>query len=78
MNLPNLEELSFLIVFAFPYASIAGLAATIWSSSDPPPFKADVSLDVAATIAKNWITLLVLTVLPAPDSPEIFRYDYQR
>ena len=25
----------------------------------------------AATIAKNWMTRLVLTVLPAPDSPEI-------
>ena len=64
---------------ALPKASIAGLAATIWSSRVPPPFNAGAPSPPsflapnAATTAKYWMTLLVLTVLPAPDSPEKLR-----
>ena len=34
MNLPNLEELSFLTVLALPYASNTGLVWTTWSSRE--------------------------------------------
>ena len=64
-----------------PKASIAGLAATIWSSKVPPPLSAGpessplvsplLTAPRAATTAKYWITRFVFTVFPAPDSPVI-------
>lgn len=63
MNLPNLDELSFLVVFALPMASMIGKEArtffSTWVSVVEPP-----------TVAKYRIVYLADTVFPAPDSPE--------
>ena len=62
--LPNLLELSFLMVFALPNASNIGLADNILLLilflTDPP-----------VTCDKYCKHCLVASVLPAPDSPDI-------
>ena len=62
--LPNLDELSFRVVFAFPMASMIGDEArtrfSIWVSV----------WEVPPTVAKYLMAYLALTVLPAPDSPD--------
>ena len=61
---PNLDELSFRVVFAFPMASMIGDEArtrfSIWVSV----------WEVPPTVAKYLMAYLALTVLPAPDSPD--------
>jgi hypothetical protein len=81
MYLPNREELSFLVVLAFPNASMIGLLARICrsvslmpSSSPPPsirPRRADDPLLLAgsSTEAKYRRMNLADTVLPAPLLP---------
>uniref|UniRef100_A0A224Y390 Putative secreted protein n=1 Tax=Panstrongylus lignarius TaxID=156445 RepID=A0A224Y390_9HEMI len=62
MNLPNLDELLFLVVFALPNASNTGLASNIFCSIGP-----------AAVPHKSHRYLsryFVDSVLPAPLSPE--------
>ena len=68
---PNLDELSFLVVFAFPIASMIGDDAKTRRSTFVSLFPSFVlpSL-VPPTVAKYRIAYLALTVLPAPDSPE--------
>ena len=63
---PNLEELSFLIVFALPNASIIGLVAKICFSISVVSYE----FFSLFTLAKYLIIYLAETVLPAPDSPE--------
>ena len=67
INFPNLEELSFLAVLAFPKDSKIGFVWTIWSSKDT--FLEAFFSPLAPTSAKYEITFLVFSVLPAPDSP---------
>jgi hypothetical protein len=65
VNFPKRLELLLRRVLAFPKASRIGLASrTLFSSSSifPTP-------PVPLTAAKNLITCLQLSVLPAPDSP---------
>jgi hypothetical protein len=63
MYLPNRDELSLRVVFAFPMASITGFDArtffSIWVMFVAPP-----------TDAKYRIANFADTVLPAPDSPD--------
>ena len=63
MNFPNLEELSFLVVFAFPMASIIGEEESTF-------FSTWVSVEEPPTVAKYRIAYFAETVFPAPDSPE--------
>lgn len=71
MNFPNREELLFRTVCALPKASRIGLARRICSDKfercRPPDFPLESS--ELATAAKYWMTFLVFSVLPAPDSP---------
>ncbi len=71
MNLPKRDELLFRTVCALPNASSIGLALRIccerfenWRVGGFEPIASDV-----ATAARYWITFLVFSVLPAPDSP---------
>ena len=62
MNFPNREELSFLMVLAFPNASKIGLASKICCSIQ----------ECFPLIAAKYCKMsFVLSVLPAPDSPEM-------
>src|SRR5271154_2887964 len=71
---PNREELSFLVVFAFPNASMMGFVAKICSSVwlIPPgvvPTFRRFGFFGSSTVAKYLIMYFALTVFPAPDSP---------
>ena len=72
-RLTKRDELLLRVVLALPYASNTGLQDTIWSSklgllaSSADFFLPPATL--AATKAKYWMTFLVFSVLPAPDSP---------
>lgn len=75
MYLPKRDELSFLVVFAFPNASMMGFVARIWRSvSDMPSLSFDAFLfpgrSGSSTVAKYRIMYFAETVLPAPDSPD--------
>ncbi|KAH3664626.1 hypothetical protein OGATHE_003441 [Ogataea polymorpha] len=64
--LPNLDELSFLVVLALPKASMMGFVAKIcFSVSDMSWLLWSESTD-----AKYRMMYLADTVFPAPDSPE--------
>lgn len=63
MNFPNRLELSFRIVFAFPNASRIVFASRIWFSTHV------LTLDV--TWHRYCRMNLVVSVFPAPDSPDI-------
>ena len=71
MNLPNLDELLFRTVWAFPNASRMGLALKIccdrFENWRIPDFAVGVS--EVATAARYCMTFLVFSVFPAPDSP---------
>ena len=67
MNLPNLEELSFLAVLAFPKASNNGLESNIYSSMHNSFF---IFL-FFYTLARYFKIIFVDSVFPDPDSPEI-------
>lgn len=71
MNFPKREELLFLTVCALPKASRIGLARRICSDRlvrfFAPVFARGVS--ELATAARYWMTFLVFSVFPAPDSP---------
>ena len=71
MNLPNREELLLRTVCAFPKASRIGLAFNIcWERLENCRVLAlDDMESVAATAARYWMTFLVFSVFPAPDSP---------
>lgn len=71
MNLPNLEELLFRTVCALPKASNIGLALNICCDKFEMCLAPDftVGLSDVATAARYWITFLVFSVFPAPDSP---------
>src|SRR5277367_2659346 len=74
MYFPNREELSFLVVFALPKASMMGLVAKICSSVwlIPPgvvPTFRRFGFFGSSTVAKYLIMYFALTVFPAPDSP---------
>ena len=66
MNFPNLLELSFLAVLAFPNASRSGLEAKTYYSTES-------ALDFCPnySAAKYLSIILVDSVLPEPLSPEI-------
>lgn len=64
--LTNLDELLLRIVCALPNDSSIGFACSIWCWS----WFACLSID--ATSVKYWITFLVFSVFPAPDSPLFF------
>ena len=73
MNLPKREELLLRTVCAFPKASRIGFALRICcerlENCRPPDFTpGDAEV---ATVARYWMTFLVFSVLPAPDSPLI-------
>lgn len=74
MYFPNREELSFLVVLAFPNASMMGFVANICSSvwlippGVVPTFRL-FGFFGSSTVAKYLIMYLALTVFPAPDSP---------
>lgn len=73
MNLPKRDELLLRTVWAFPNASRIGLALRICcerlENCRPPDFTpGDAEV---ATVARYWMTFLVFSVLPAPDSPLI-------
>lgn len=71
MNFPKRDELLFRTVCALPKASRIGFARRICSERlerlRPPDFGRGVS--EFATAARYWMTFLVFSVLPAPDSP---------
>jgi len=67
MNFPYLEELSFLVVLAFPKASKSGLVAKIFYSMET----SSILLPPAAAPEMKDIIFLQASVFPAPDSPEI-------
>jgi hypothetical protein len=74
--LPNLEELSFLIVLAFPNASRIGLHLIIIYStltfSPELDEETEISFLFILEIAvKNFKAYLAFSVFPAPLSPEI-------
>lgn len=71
INFPNLEELLFLTVWAFPNASKIGLARSICCDKLEKGFPVDRDPDDSgvATAAKYWMTFFVFSVFPAPDSP---------
>ena len=84
-TLTNLEELSLRMVLAFPQDSRIGLVWTILSSrlaffssagSGAPSF---LTLSLQPRMAKQVMTFLVFSVLPAPDSPEpvLFKFSVQ-
>ncbi|OMH83582.1 hypothetical protein AX774_g2910 [Zancudomyces culisetae] len=68
---PNLDELSFLVVLAFPNDSNIGFVANIICSvlliSLPDPLTSPPS---SCAVAKYLIIYFALTVFPAPDSPD--------
>ena len=64
-HLPNLELLSLRNVLAFPKASSTGFALNNLASMSPPPVSAPATSD------KYLKHVLVVSVLPAPDSPDI-------
>ncbi len=63
MYFPNLDELSFRVVLAFPMASMTGEEART-------RFSIVVSVALPPTMAKYFMAYFALTVLPAPDSPD--------
>ena len=71
MNLPKRDELLLRTVCAFPKASRIGFALKIccerFENCRPPDLAPGVS--EVATAARYWITFLVFSVFPAPDSP---------
>uniref|UniRef100_A0A224XXU1 Putative secreted protein n=1 Tax=Panstrongylus lignarius TaxID=156445 RepID=A0A224XXU1_9HEMI len=65
MYFPNLLELSFLVVFAFPNASKTGFDCNNLS------FTVCTCPLLSDTVAIYSNTFLLASVLPEPDSPEI-------
>lgn len=68
INLPKRDELLLRIVCALPKASMIGFAWIIFSSRL-------LASPEAEMLAKYWMTRLVFSVLPAPDSP-VIRIDW--
>ena len=75
MNFPNREELLFLTVCALPKASRMGFALNICCDKADNCFDPErgaertYGVSEVATAARYWMTFLVFSVLPAPDSP---------
>ena len=70
VHLPKRDELSLRVVLALPNDSMSGLDLRICCSSDSvfSPVASDARPDASA---RNWSTSFIVSVLPAPDSPEI-------
>jgi len=67
MNLPKRDELSLRTVLAFPKASRMGFDRSTRSMT--PAF--DVASAPRPTTVRYRMTILVVSVFPAPDSPEM-------
>lgn len=70
MNLPNLEELSFLAVFALPNASNKGLEAKTCYSIETT-YETVLNSPLSDSLATYFKIIFVDSVFPEPLSPEI-------
>ena len=73
MNFPNRDELSFLIVVAFPKASNKGLLSKIRCTIvevEVVVVGSRAGADDSEIVAKCCKHILTVSVLPAPDSPD--------
>jgi len=70
-NLPNRDELSFLVVLAFPKASSTGLESRMTSLTrcELPPAAAPAR--ISSALVRKRSTCFVASVLPAPLSPQM-------
>ena len=70
MNFPKREELSFRVVHALPKASSSGLDSSTLTSTERSSCNAP-SAEWPPMKARYFMMSLAVSVLPAPDSPEM-------